>query len=915
MTSSKTPRAKVPAEKNPLEKLSPLRPYRPVFRHPVNFKLTRPLFVGSYQRVQVSVRSPHSFDDLEFTVPNGEGSTVSPSRDETFDTKRPTIMLLAGDVAGDYTLIATDRSTGTRVGSARFSVTTEWDDPLRSPTRWFDGAIELSGPMPTWGGGSPNGPQNVPTTPQTGSRKVVIALVDTSDQRWPTTGTSVADAQQNWADNLVNGTIGGDGVTRSVSQYYREVSYQNGSDGLDISGTVLADVVHLPNGWNSYFSLDANSDWAAVNTFCRTVITTAGVAKFAGANMIVCVMQNVDGPPTKIAWPYGGYDASGSAGGTTVSARGVVMPNTWGDGSALDQGSGRTIFETLTHELGHTLGLGDAYTPVVAGRNVGNNGTGVSWDPMDWEDPWPHFTAAHRLMFGWIKPQWVKCYDFLSLGALVDEEIVLAPVEHGAPFANAFSAIEVRVGDGHNYYFEYRRGESGGIGDEQLIPNARVVGIDVTAANATRPDILMLDNLGDGPVLGVGQVYHEVDSTTPTYPVDFRLEVVSIAPDMARVRVRYEVVGKPDPTIRPWPRDAAHPWQSPDIEVSNAKSLADAQFVNVPWNGHPNTVTAKVANHGTASAPGVVAKFYWKDYTVGGAPESLIDSATHDIAPGATVDFAVNWVPQAPANASHPQHYCIIVRIDPFSLPTTPPMPELTPYNNEAQSNYARFISATASPPSRQSSEVSVSNPYDVATRFFLQAGQTHPQYRTYLEHTALTLEPGEIRPIEMMFEFAPDVELTREQQRLVAHLDRSAYGDRSPKNEEKRTASPNHVSVIGLLENPHDSRLHGPSLVTGVNAEVATGRATRFERFAVDGTVVIGSVVTVDDGRGVTDGSVVLVATTKEDGDAAYETVSVDQTGGFRFQFHEAPRDVTAHFVPPVGYGECVSDAVSTKR
>ena len=43
MTSSKTPRAKVPAEKNPLEKLSPLRPYRPVVRHPVNFKLTRPL--------------------------------------------------------------------------------------------------------------------------------------------------------------------------------------------------------------------------------------------------------------------------------------------------------------------------------------------------------------------------------------------------------------------------------------------------------------------------------------------------------------------------------------------------------------------------------------------------------------------------------------------------------------------------------------------------------------------------------------------------------------------------------------------------------------------------------------------------------------------------------------------------------
>jgi hypothetical protein len=398
----------------------------------------------------------------------------------------------------------------------------------------------------------------VPTTPQVGTRNIVVVLVDTSDQRWATSGTAVADAQQNWIDNLVNGVIGSDGITRSVAQYYREVSYFNGTDGLDIGGSVLPTVVHLPNAWSSYFALDANSDWQAVSTFGRTVMTTAGVQNFASANMIVCVVQPVIGPPAKIAWPYGGYDANGtytdgSGHIQTVSARGVVMSNTWGDGSSLDQGGGRTIYETLTHELGHTLNLGDAYKPVVAGRNVGNNSTGVSWDPMDWEDPWPHFTAAHRLMLGWVKPKWVKTFDFQAIGALVDEEVVLAPVEHGAPFPNAYSAIEVRVGDGHNYYFEYRRGEPGEIGDEALNPDARVVGIDVTAATPARPDVLLLTKHtnDDGAVLGVGQKYHEIDATTPTYPVDFRAEVVSIAPDMARVRIRYEVVGKPDPTIRP----------------------------------------------------------------------------------------------------------------------------------------------------------------------------------------------------------------------------------------------------------------------------------------------------------------------------------------------------------------------------
>jgi len=189
----------------------------------------------------------------------------------------------------------------------------------------------------------------------------------------------------------------------------------------------------------------------------------------------------------------------------------------------------------------------------VPNRNAGVVSTNTSWDPMDWDDPWPHFTAAHRLMLGWIKPQWVKTYNFLSLGTLVDEEVVLTPAEEGAPFPNAFLAIEIRVGDGHNYYFEYGRRDIGDIGDELLTPDSRIVGIDVAATSSTRPDLLLLEKHSDddGAVLAVGQKYHEIDSTTPTFPVDFRLEVVSVQPDMARVGVRYEVVGKPDPPSGP----------------------------------------------------------------------------------------------------------------------------------------------------------------------------------------------------------------------------------------------------------------------------------------------------------------------------------------------------------------------------
>jgi hypothetical protein len=577
------------------------------------------------------------------------------------------------------------------------------------------------------------------------------------------------------------------------------------------------------------------------------------------------------------------------------------MSNTWGDGSALDQGGGRTVFETLTHELGHTLNLGDAYKPVVANRNVGVAGTNTSWDPMDWEDPWPHFAAEHRLALGWLNPAWVKCFNFQSLGTLVDQEVVLAPIEHGAPFPNAYLAIEVRVANGRNYYFEYRRGELSQIGDELLTPNARVLGTDVTTSSASRPDILLLDKHpdDDGAVLNVGQHYQEIDATTLTYPRDFRLDVISIAPDMARVRVRYEAAGKPDPMIRPWPRDAAHPWQSPDIEVSNAKSAVNPNFKNVPWNGHPNTVTGRVTNGGMLSAPGVKARFYWKDYTIGGAPETFISSDTHDVAPGATVDFQVTWVPQPPADPNKQQHYCIIVRIDPYSTPTTPPVSEADPGNNEAQSNYAQFISASASAPSRELSQVTIGNPYSSATRFFIRPGQTNPTFRTYLEHTCVTVAPGEIRDVGVMFEHSPDS--PRPENITPADWDR-AHGQ------------PNSVSIVGLIEDPHDPLLHGPSVVSGADARVLRGLATRFEEpLRVDGPLVFGTVVTVGDGTPVSGGDVLLAVVGKSEKDPRYWNASVDAEGRFVGRIHATIAEVTAYYVPYAGYGECASETYRT--
>ena len=80
-------------------------------------------------------------------------------------------------------------------------------------------------------------------------------------------------------------------------------------------------------------------------------------------------------------------------------------------------------------------------------------------------------------------------------------------------------------------------------------------------------------------------------------------------------------------------------------------------------------------------------------------------------------------------------------------------VPEMTELNNEAQSNYGRFISAT-SVPLRLVTSVKVGNPFAVRTRVFILPRHTNPVYRTYLQNQ-LWLDPGETRKVEVMYEFA----------------------------------------------------------------------------------------------------------------------------------------------------------------
>jgi hypothetical protein len=213
----------------------------------------------------------------------------------------------------------------------------------------------------------------------------------------------------------------------------------------------------------------------------------------------------------------------------------------------------------------------------------------------------------------------------------------------------------------------------------------------------------------------------------------------------------------------------------------------------------------------------------------------------------------------------------------------------MTDSNNVAQSNYDRFISATSTP-SREVTYVVVGNPYSRPTRFFIGAGQSNPLYRTYVEHSWLRLRPGETTKVAVMFEFAPDAP-------------QSDPG--IDKLREKYLRVPNIVNVIGLIEDPGDPRLHGPWLVTGVTAEVATGKSTRFEDVKQDGRSVLGRVATTD-GTAVPSGSVVLTRRGKDVEDLGSEIAPVQKGGAFHAVMKAGWSSLECYYPGTAGYADC---------
>ncbi len=859
------------------------------------------LFVASWVRLGYDLgTSGLTPADVTFVVPDGpEAGIVSHTRDD--GDAYPSPILVAGGRLGTYQVVMIETVGGTEIATAEFTVTNEWADPDAGPSMMYTGrSTEFAGDS-GWGGG-PNAPQNFSDLTHTGTWNVLVMLVDTSTARWPA-GT-LAQSRTDILNHVIDGFSVG-GTNRSVRLYYNE----NSANQLAVAARNNATFgpVAMPNDWGSYFTQTVNAmgvvtdaRWAPKGTSWQAFITQAindGVVTTADLRAVDSVIFIPFSPDAtsaagnRFAWPYGDIGKQRMLLGTNVvtdqgDIAGLQAPLNF---AAQD---GRQTHSTLSHELGHNLGLLDVYDIAEYPDNVSSRIT------SDWElmagsrDALPHFSISNKMRMGWLPTSQVKLFNFSGAGG-VDQNITLHAAELGSPPAGRFRGIEIRLGDGWNYYVEYRSEQAGFISDD-VPTDRRVVLTDVTSENFSppilRPRILFVPNDpdGDGRILDIGS---DFEATDPGTGFDLSVSVVSTDEDNAVVRVRYGSNARPELGIRPW--DNGPTWKSPDIEVRNARNAANPALSNVPWAGRDNTVVARVRNNGDFNATGVAVEFFVTEYSAGDGPWVSLGTDVRNVAAGATVEFSTSWTP----DADESRHYCIIVRIRLYQDPGNPAILDANIYNNEARSNYTQFISASASPSSRTGAAVLLSNPFGERTTVSAKVRQTNELHRSFIDHTWLTVDPGAPRPVTVLDEalfgtpewpFGPDTERWR----------KPLWG------------APNLVSVEGWARVPKAEECLGRVPTGGACLSVQAGRATQTRFLEAGQQMVIGEVSFVDNGSQVPDGGTVLIEVQGKESSWTLTTQVVD--GHFRSELQHREegelRWVIAHYLG--GFGASPSES-----
>jgi hypothetical protein len=862
---------------------------------------TEPMYLSSWAMIGIASTTLDPAD-LFFRVDPPQGGLVSHSRDATFH-HRPAVLLAVSAIPGEYKLIAHDVSTGAEVAAGRFVITDAWTG-VDGPPASYIGSVGIDVPDPAWGGGDPYVPQNLSVTPVLGNKNVAVVIAETSDSTALSAAAQTA-LRGTWQDEVFDGVVRG-GVTESARIYWNDVS----AGRMDLINAGVLGPIRLPNNW-AFYGRDINATTGQTDGwegFGRAVIADLVAQNDAAAaagnppvldlmtvDSIVLVLRSLPASgtnPGRFVWPsatrpgswqitfeigrqvlsvptpFGSYDI------TLPIPRSIqmfAMPDDWETRDV----TARVRGETVAHELGHNFGLPDEYPrpghPQWAkDRDLRAGAATTTWSLMSWEQNFAQPTVVEKMMLGWVDAAHVRNLSFATLGP-VDEDIVLHASDLGPPPTGRHSVAEVRIADGRNYYFEYRRQRPTDPNDQDLPADRTVVGVDCVSGKepSDRRNILRLrdDSDADKGEFQLGDDYEERDTSSAAYPNDFLMEVAATEAEFARIHITYGDA-KPDPQIRPWAPSTN--WKSPDLRVANARNAADARFRDIPWEGHDNRIVATVRNPGQIDATNVRVDFFVKDFTLGRGTETPLGSDTRNVPSGAQEDFtsSVPWIP-FPVSAipflNITSHYCVVARIAEYIDPANPAIREITLDNNEAQSNHTQLISVSASPSSRETGLVKVDNPLDVAAACRVQVRQTSPFVRTYLDHAWVWLQPGEERNVRFLTES------------IVGDPGLAGFVE---ENCRRIYEEPSSLRLTGIAQEP---RTCDGYVTGGAQVLVRAARATRFVEISVQGELAAGRIETVDDGSGV-DGIVLITITPPNRPDR--QSVEQGQVDNGNFEF-----------------------------
>lgn len=723
-----------------------------------------PLAAGAWADLSVDTGlTGYTRPELKLAVEPQGVASVSEHLTRDADPTRPTIRLLAGGAHGTADVVVRDAASNAELGRTPIEVGPHAAGP-DGPPLWIDqgtppppatllsvqrGVNDHAALRPRDGAQNP-----------TGTWRVLAVLVDTGDATWPTavppgTAPTVAAAQAAWG-TVFSGAAGVDAFFNELSGGRLRVSL--------VTGGVLGPV-SLGKKWGDWFTMPAGSaQWITKPETYKQVVA-ALQAQGLDWTQVDCLFLLVRSAGGSFVWPRAQSRVWNqkvkSPDGTKdldVRLSAVAMPH---DQTTVPN-LGFTDVEVTCHELGHTLGLDDLYMDDVATYTAQMRPRALGTrELMGNQSGLPHLSTRHKLLLGFLDPGHVRPFTY---DEDADVTLELVPAAAGLPPAGRFAAVELRVAPKVSWFFEFRQAVPGRLGDGVPFGAGEVVGYDAwtyanppVVANARRPIILLTDDGdGEGPILVAPEDYDVLDTNNPDRTSSFRLEVVSVAPGLARVRVTVRRVRQPDPSIRNHEGERTD-FKSPDLEVRNELTRNGIDFffgrleaTNVPIVGI-NEVVAKVRNIGDLPAPGVRVRFKVRPFNTADPDAEgwadLGEPVTHDIPANTTVDFVTEWSPQANV------HHCLQARIDRYTRVPGAAADEPDVDNNLAQSNYFQVFSVVKSPASREATDVEVHNPHDRPAYAAVELRQDSDAYRSYVDHSWLLLQPGESRTVRLEVE------------------------------------------------------------------------------------------------------------------------------------------------------------------